>query len=174
MRTRTIIACLSLLALDAAAAGAARAQSVADAAHTMRAMDLRMHSLNASRKSLQQMDLRQDEQQAGAAREISDADVAVFAAAVKVFTVAYIVTGMKCPDDVRYLQQQFDVVVQSFLTTAEAELARVNANLPVLSAPSARAEAVSIRDVIGELRDILEPFAPLNQSSAQRPGAATP
>jgi hypothetical protein len=76
-----------------------------------------------------------------------------------VFTVAFIVTGVKCPDDVRFTQKQFGVVVESFITTADAELLRVNENLRYVAAPAALAEAINIRDVIIDLRDLLKPFA---------------
>ena len=75
------------------------------------------------------------------------------------FTVAFFVTGMKCPDDVRFIQKQFGLVVESFVTTADAELARVNEDLRSIAAPAALAEAINIRDVIVDLRDILKPFA---------------
>ena len=69
----------------------------------MRAMDLRMRALNPARKNLQRMQHRGEDHEVDAAHEITDADVAVFAAAVKVFTVAYIVRGLKCPDDGGFL-----------------------------------------------------------------------
>jgi hypothetical protein len=165
MPYRLIVALLSLATADLASAPPARAQSVADADHTMRAMDLRMRALNASRKNLQQMETPRDADEAGAAHEITDADVAVFAAAVKVFTVAFVVTGVKCPDDVRFIQKQFALVVQSFVTTADTELARVNENLGNIATPGAVAEAVHIRDAIVELRDILKPFVAAEQTS---------
>jgi hypothetical protein len=151
-------ACL-LIVLGSACATAARAQSVADADHAMRAMDLRMRALNTARKNLQQMDYQREDQQASAARDITDADVVVFAAAVKVFTVAFFITGMKCPEDVRFSQKQFGLVVASFVETADTELSRVNDNLHNISAPAAVAEASSIRDAIMDLREFLQPFA---------------
>jgi len=154
-----IAAMFLFVALDLINATTVRAQSVADADHAMRAMDLRMRALNTARKNLQQMDYHRDDHEADAARDISDADAIVFTAAVKVFTVAFIITGMKCPDDVRFAQKQFRLVVESFVTTADAELSRVNANLRNIAAPAAHAEAINIRDVIVDLRDFLKPFA---------------
>ena len=159
MPYRIIVAMLLFVALGLATATAAHAQSVADADHTMRAMDLRMRVLNTGRKNLQQMEYHRDDHEADAAREITNADVIVFAEAVKVFTVAFIVTGMKCPDDVRFMQKQFGLVVESFVTTVDAELSRVNENLRSIAAPAALAEAINIRDAIVDLRDILKPFA---------------
>jgi hypothetical protein len=158
MPYRMIVALFLLATADLATAPPARAQSIADADHTMRAMDLRMRALNASRKNLQQMETPRNAGEAGAVREITDADVAVFAAAVKVFTIAFVVTGVKCPDDVRFLQKQFVLVAQSFVTTADAELSRVNENLGHIAAPAAVSEAAHIRDATLELRDILKPF----------------
>jgi hypothetical protein len=66
---------------------------------------------------------------------------------------------MKCPDDVRFIQKQFGLVVESFVATADAELSRVNENLRNVAAPAALAEAINIRDVIVDLRDFLKPFA---------------
>ncbi|MGO9593689.1 MAG: hypothetical protein ACLQFT_19065 [Steroidobacteraceae bacterium] len=159
MTYRMLAAMFLFVALDLATATTARAQSVADADHTMRAMDLRMRALNAARKNLSQMEYHRDDHEADAARDIVDADVIVFAEAVKVFTVAFFVTGMKCPDDARFIQKQFGLVVESFVTTADAELARVNEDLRSIAAPAALAEAINIRDVIVDLRDILKPFA---------------
>jgi hypothetical protein len=159
MPNRMIAAVFLFLALPLATATTARAQSVADADHTMRAMDLRMSALNTARKSLEQMEYHRVDHEADAARDIRDADAVVFSVAVKVFTVAFIVTGMTCPDDVRFTQKQFGLVVESFVTTADAELARVNENLRYVVAPAALAEAVNIRDVIVDLRDLLKPFA---------------
>jgi hypothetical protein len=159
MPYRMIAAMFLLVALDLATATTAPAQSVADADHAMHAMDLRMRALNTARKNLQQMEYHRDDHEADTARDITDADAIVFTAAVKVFTVAYIVTGMKCPDDVRFTQKQFGLVVESFVTTAEAQLARVNENLHNVTAPAALAEAVNIRDAIVDLRDFLKPFA---------------
>jgi hypothetical protein len=159
MPYRMIAAMFLFVALDLATATTARAQSVADADHAMHAMDLRMRALNTARRNLQQMESHRDDHEAEAARDITDADAIVFTAAVKVFTVAYIITGMKCPDDVRFTQKQFALVVESFVATADAQLSRVNANLHNVTAPAALAEAVNIRDVIVELRDFLKPFA---------------
>jgi hypothetical protein len=165
MPYRMIVAMFLLLALDLATATAAHAQSVADADHAMRAMDLRMRALNAARKNLQQIKHHRDDHEADAVREITDADVVVFAAAVKVFTVAFFVTRVQCPDDVRFSQKQFGSVVASFVTTADEELSRVNENLPSVAAPDATAEATKIRDVIVDLREFLKPFA-----AEERPG----
>jgi hypothetical protein len=159
LQYRMIPAIFLFVALDLANATTARAQSVADADHTMHAMDLRMRALNTARKNLQQLEYHRDDHEAGAARDISDADAIVFTAAVKVFTVAFIVTSMKCPDDVRFAQKQFRLVVESFVTTADAELSRVNESLRNIAAPAALAETINIRDVIVDLRDFLKPFA---------------
>src|ERR1700687_1817360 len=148
-----------LAALELAAATTPRAQGVADVDNAVRAMQLRMRVLNTGRKNLQQMEYHRDDHEADAAREITNADVIVFAEAVKVFTVAFIVTGMKCPDDVRFMQKQFGLVVESVVTTVDAELSRVNENLRSIAAPAALAEAINIRDAIVDLRDILKPFA---------------
>jgi hypothetical protein len=159
MPYRMIAAMFLFAAFDLATATTARAQSVADADHAMRAMDLRMRALNSARKNLQQMEYHRDDHEADAARDITDADVIVLTAALKVFTVAFIMTGMKCPDDVRFTQKQFGLVVKSFVTMADAELSRVNENLSNVAAPAVRAEAINIRDAIVDLRDFLKPFA---------------
>jgi hypothetical protein len=159
MPYRMIVAIFLAIALDLATATAARAQSVADADHAMQAMDLRMRALNTARRNLQHIGHYRDDHEAGAVREITDADVVVFAAAVKVFTVAFFVTGMQCPNDVRFSQQQFGSVVGSFVATADEELSRVNENLGNVAAPAAVAEATKIRDVMVDLREFLKPFA---------------
>jgi hypothetical protein len=159
MTYRMIAAMFLFAALDLATATTAPAQSVADADNAMHAMDLRMRALNTARKNLQQLEHHRDDREADAARDITDADAIVFTAAVKVFTVAFIVTGMKCPDDARFAQKQFGLVVQSFVATADTELSRVNESLPNVAAPAALAEAINIRDVIVDLRDFLKPFA---------------
>jgi hypothetical protein len=159
MLYRVIAAVFLLGTLDVTTATAARAQSLADADHTMRAMDLRMRALNSARKSLQQMESHRDDRESDAVREITDADVTVFSDAVKVFTVAFFITGMKCPDDVRFAQQQFGQVVGSFVTTANAQVSRVDENLSHVIAPAARAEANGIRDAMIDLRELLKPFA---------------
>jgi hypothetical protein len=159
MLYRVIAAMFLLVTLDVTATSAAWGQSSADADHTMRAMDLRMRALNSARKSLQQLESRGDDSEAGAVREISDADVTVFADAVKVFTAAFFIRAMKCPDDERFAQQQFGLVVGSFVTTANAQISRVDDNLGHISAPAARAEANSIRDAMIDLREFLKPFA---------------
>ena len=148
-----------LVALELAAGTAARAQSVADLDHAMRAMQLRMRALNTTRKSLQQIEVRRDDREENAVRNITDADIVVFSAAVKVFTVAYIASGMKCPDDLRFSQRQFRLIVKSFVTTADEELAIVNANLRDVAGPSCLSEATNIRDTVVDLRDLLMPFA---------------
>jgi hypothetical protein len=147
------------VALDLATATAARAQSVADADHAMHAMDLRMRALNTARKNLQQLGHYRDDHEVDAVREITDADVIVFAAAIKVFTVAFFVTRMQCPDDVRFSQKQFGSVVESFVATDDEELSRVNENLGKVTAPAAVSEATKIRDVMVDLREFLKPFA---------------
>jgi hypothetical protein len=156
---RIIAAVLLLAALGLATATAARSQSVADADNTMHAMDLRMRALNAARKNLQQIDQHLTDREAHAVRDITDADVGVVTAAVKVFTVAFMLTGVKSPEDVRFTQKQFRLVVALFVTTADAELSRVNEKLHDVTAPATLAEAVKIRDAILELRDFLKPFA---------------
>jgi len=137
----------------------ARAQTVADAGNTMRAMDLRMRALNTARKNLQLLESRRDDHEADAAREIADADVRVFADAIKVYTVAFMITGMKCPDDVGFSQQQFGLVVKSFVATADEDLSRVNERLHDVATPTALAEAANIRDVMVDMRNFLKPFA---------------
>jgi hypothetical protein len=158
MSRRMIAASFLLLTLNVTTA-TVRAQSVGDADHAMHAMDLRMRALNAARKNLQQIELHRDGHEADAAREITDAETIVFTAAVKVFTVAFIVTGMKCPDDLRFTLKQFGLVADSFVTTADTELTQVDANIRNVATPAALAEATSIRDLIVDLRDFLKPFA---------------
>jgi hypothetical protein len=159
MPYRMIAAVIALAALNFASAPAAHAQSVADADNALHAMDLRMRALNAGRKNLQQMESLRNGPEADAARDVTDADGIVFTAAVKAFTVAFIMTGMKSPEDFRFTQKQFRLVVQQLVATADAQLARINESLGNISTPSARAEVVNIRDVIGDLRDFLKPFA---------------
>jgi hypothetical protein len=159
MSNRVVAAMLLLLALGAVTATTVRAQSVADADHTLRAMDLRMRALNSARKNLQQMEHHRDDREADAVREITDADTTVFTAAVKVFTVAFFITGMKCADDVHFSQQQFGLVVKLFITTADEQIARVNENLLNVAAPPAMAEVTTIRDAMVDLRELLKPFA---------------
>ena len=159
MPYRTIAAIVLFVALAVATATTARAQTVADAGNTMRAMDLRMRALNTARRNLQQLESHRDDHEADAARDITDADVRVFADAVKVFTVAFMMTGMKSPDDFRFSQQQFGLAVKSFVTTADEELSRVNDKLHDVAAPAALAEAGNIRDVIIDMRNFLKPFA---------------
>ena len=159
MPYRMIVAILLYVALDLTNATTARAQSVADADNAMHAMDLRMRALNTARKNLQQLAYHRDDHEADAAREITDAEAIVFTAAVKVFTVAFFVTRLKCPDDVRFSQKQFGSVVKSFVTTADEEASQVNENLHNVASPAALAEANKSRDVIVELRDFLKPFA---------------
>jgi hypothetical protein len=159
MSYRMIAAMLLLVALGVASASAAHAQTVADAANTLHAMNLRMRALNTARKQLEQIESRRDDREADAARDITDADVRVFAEALKVYTVAFMLTGMKCPEDMSFAQQQFGVVVKSFVTTADEELPRVDESLHDVATPGAAAEAASIRDVIVDMRNFLKPFA---------------
>ena len=159
MPFRMTAALWALMAINLASTTPVRAQSVADADHAMHAIDLRMRALNAAGKNLRKMQLHRDDHEADAVRDIADADVNVFGAAIKVFTVAFILTGMKCPDDVRFTQKQFGLVANLFVTTADAELSRVNEDLHNVVAPAALAEAGTIRDVILDLRDFLKPFA---------------
>jgi hypothetical protein len=159
MRYRMISATFLCVALSLANSTVAHAQSVADANNTMRAMDLRMRALNAARKNLQQLGHYRDDHEAEAVREIADADVSVFAAAIKVFTVAFFITRMQCPEDVRFSQKQLGSVVESFVTTADEEISRVNENLGNVAAPAAVTEATKIRDVMVDLREFLKPYA---------------
>jgi hypothetical protein len=147
-----------LAALELAAIATPRAQGVGDVDNAMRAMQLRMRALNTSRKNLQQMEYHRDDHEADAAREISDADTIVFTSAVKVFTVGFILRGMKSPEDLHFAQEQFRVVVSSFITTADEELTRVNDNLHDIARAPALAEATNIRDLMVDLRDFLKPF----------------
>jgi hypothetical protein len=137
----------------------APAQSVADADNTMRAMDLRLRALASARKNLQQMTYQRGDSEADAARDVADADNQVFTAAVKVFTVAFFVKSMKSPDDFRFAQQQFRLVVGLFVATADAQLSRVEDDLQKMTAPDAVAEATGVRNVMVDLRDFLKPFA---------------
>ena len=159
MPYRMIAATFLCAALELATAATAHAQSVADADNTMRAMDLRLRALNTGRSSLQQMAYHRGDGEADAVRDIVDADDKVFTAAVKLFTVAFFVRSMKSPDDFRFAQQQFRLVVGLFVTTADAQLSRVNDDLHGIAAPAAVAEATAVRDVIVDLRDFLRPFA---------------
>jgi len=159
MRYRIIGAACLFIALGLATPSSARAQNAADADNAMHAMDMRMRALNTSRKKLERMEYHSDHREAEAAHDITDADVVVFSAAVKVFTVAFVITAMKCPDDVRFAQKQFRLAVESFVATANAELSRVDESVRKFSAPAALAEATHIRDAIVDLRDFLKPFA---------------
>jgi hypothetical protein len=159
MPNRVLAAMLLLVALGSATATTARAQSVADADHTLRAMDLRMRALHSARKNLQEMERHRDDREADAVREITDADTSAFTAAVKVFTVAFFITHMKCADDVLFSQQQFGLVVKLFISTADEQIPRVNENLRNVAAPAAVAEGTTIRDAIVDLREFLKPFA---------------
>jgi hypothetical protein len=154
-----IAAALLLLALDLGTASAVHAQSVSDADNALHAMDLRMRALTSARKHLQQMEHLRHDRDADAAAAITEAETNVFTESVKVFTVAFMMTGMKCPDDFSFTQKQFGVVVESFVTTADAELTRIDDNLRSVAAPDAHAEAVNIRDLIADLRALLRPFA---------------
>src|SRR6202035_2914777 len=104
MAQRIIAAIILLAALELATATTAHAQSAADLDHAMRAMKLRMTALNTTRKNLQQTEAHGGDQEKNAVRNITDADIVVFSAAVKVFTIAFIASGMKCPDDIRFTQ----------------------------------------------------------------------
>jgi hypothetical protein len=159
MTHRMIAAMLLLAVLAVASASSARAQTVSDAGNTMRAMTLRMRALNSARKQLQQIESHRDDREADATRDITDADVRVFAEALKVYTVAFMLTGMKCPEDVGFAQQQFGLVVKAFVTTADEELPRLNENLHDVATPGALTEADNIRDVIVDMRNFLKPFA---------------
>jgi hypothetical protein len=159
MSHRNIGATILLVGLGLLSATTVRAQSVADVDNAMHALDLRMRALNTARKKLLLMEHLRHDHEADAARDIADAETAVFTDGVKVFTVAFIVTGMKSPDDLRFTQKQFRLVVDSFVTTADAELTLINGALGSVAAPAALAEATNIRDVILDLRDFLKPFA---------------
>lgn len=159
MRHRNIGATVLLVALGLIGAATVHAQNVADVDNAMHALDLRMRALNAARKKLLLLEHQRHDHEADAVRDIADAETRVFTDGVKVFTVAFLVTGMKCPEDLRFTQKQFGVVVDSFVTTADAELTVINDALTSVTAPSAIAEATSIRDVIVDLRDFLKPFA---------------
>ena len=159
MRYRMIVALLLCVALELATATAARAQSVADANNTMRAMDLRLRALTTARKDLQQMTEHRGDSEADAARDVVDADNLAFTAAVKVFTVAFFVKSIKSPDDFSFAQQQFRLVVGLFVATADAQLPRVEDDLHKLTAPAAVTAATGIRNVIVDLREFLKPFA---------------
>jgi hypothetical protein len=154
-----VCATVLLIALDLAAATCACAQSVADVDNALHAVELRMRALVTARKNLQHIEYLRQDPEADAVRDITDAETSVFTEAVKVFTVAFIVTGIKCPDDLRFVQQQFVLVVKSFIATADTEVARINQNLPNVAATAAHAEAVNVRDLIVDLRDFLKPFA---------------
>jgi hypothetical protein len=159
MARRRIGLTILFMGLSLISAAMVRAQSVADVDNAMHALDFRMRALNAARKKLLLLEHLRHDHEADAARDVTDAETTVFNEAVKVFTVAFIVTGMKSPDDLRFTQKQFGVVVDSFVTTADAELPRIDAALGSIAAPAAAAEATAIRDVIVDLRDFLKPFA---------------
>ena len=159
MSRRMIFAMCLAAALALATPIIAPAQSVADADNTMRAMDLRLRALASARKNLQQMAYQRGDSEADAARDVADADNQVFTAAVKVFTVAFFVKSMKSPDDFRFAQQQFRLVVGLFVATADAQLSRVEDDLQKMTAPDAVAEATGVRNVMVDLRDFLKPFA---------------
>jgi hypothetical protein len=159
MRNRNIGATILLLGLGLISATTVRAQSVADVDNAMHALDLRMRALNTARKKLSLLEHQSHDQEADAVRDIAEAESRVFTDGVKVFTVAFLLTGMKCPDDSHFTQKQFGLVVDSFVTTADAELALINGALGSVKAPPALVEATSIRDVIVDLRDFLKPFA---------------
>jgi hypothetical protein len=137
----------------------ALAQSVADADNAMRAMDLRLRALTADRKTLQQMTFQRGDSEADAARDVVDADNTVFTAAVKVFTVAFFVKSIKSPDDFRFAQQQFRLVVQLFVEAADAQLPRVEDDLHKMTSPDVVGAATGVRNLIVDLREFLKPFA---------------
>jgi hypothetical protein len=159
MLIRLIGAMFLCAALALATATIACAQGVADADNAMRAMDLRLTALTTARKNLQQMTYQRGDSEADAARDVVDADNMVFTAAVKVFTVAFFVKSMKSPDDFRFAQQQFRLVVGLFVDTADKQLPRVEDDLQKMTAPAAVTQATGIRNVIVDLRDFLKPFA---------------
>ena len=159
MSRRMTSAMYLVAALALATPVIAPAQSVADADNTMRAMDLRLRALTSARKNLQQMTYQRGDSEADAARDVVDADNLAFTAAVKVFTVAFFVKSMKSPDDFRFAQQQFRLVVGLFVATADAQLPRVEDDLKKMTAPDAVAEATGVRNVMVDLRDFLKPFA---------------
>ena len=159
MLTRMIGAMLLCATLVLAAATIASAQSAADAGNAMRAMDLRLRALTTARKNLQQMAYQRGESEADAARDVVDAGNIVFTAAVKVFTVAFFVTSMKSPDDFRFAQQQFRLVVGMFVETADAQLPRVEDDLHKMTATAVVTEATGIHSIIADLREFLKPFA---------------
>src|SRR5665213_3817572 len=159
MSHKMIAPMLLLAALGLASATAAHSQSVFDANNTMLAIDMRMRAINAARKNLQQRNPHQTDRETDAVRDVTDAGTDVVTAAVKVFTVAFMLTGVKCPEDLRFTQKQFRSVVGLFVTTADTELSRVNENLHNVTTSATLAEAVKIRDAMVELRDFLKPFA---------------
>jgi hypothetical protein len=158
MPNRITAAMLLGAALALATPTIAPAQTSADADNTMRAMDLRLRALTAARKNLQQMTEQRADREAGAARDVVDADNMVFTAAVKVFTVAFFLKSMKSPEDFSFAQQQFRLVVGLFIAEADAQLPRVDDDLHKMSAPAAVAEATAVRNVIVDLREFLKPF----------------
>jgi hypothetical protein len=159
MSRRMTCAIYLVAALALATPIIAPAQSVADADNAMRAMDLRLRALTSARKNLQQIAYQRGDSEADAARDVVDADNLVFTAAVKVFTVAFFVKSMKSPDDFRFAQQQFRLVVGLFVATADAQLPRVEDDLKKMTAQDAVAEATGVRNVVVDLRDFLKPFA---------------
>jgi hypothetical protein len=159
MPHRLLAAMLLCSAVAFATGSVAVAQSIADADNTMRAMDLRLRALTSDRKSLQQMTYQRGDSEAEAARNVVDADNLVFTAALKVFTVAFFLKSMKAPEDFQFAQQQFRLVVGLLVTTADAQLPRVDDALHKITAPDALAEATGVRNVIVDLREFLKPFA---------------
>jgi hypothetical protein len=159
MSRRMICVTYLVGALALATPVVAPAQSVADADNAMRAMDLRLRALTSARKDLQQMTYQRGDSEADAARDVVDADNQVFTAAVKVFTVAFFVKSMKSPEDFRFAQQQFRLVVGLFVATADAQLPRVEDDLHKMTAPDAVTAATGVRNVMVDLRDFLKPFA---------------
>jgi hypothetical protein len=159
MSRRMICVTYLVGALALATPVVAPAQSVADADNAMRAMHLRLRALTSARKDLQQMTYQRGDSEADAARDVVDADNQVFTAAVKVFTVAFFVKSMKSPEDFRFAQQQFRLVVGLFVATADAQLPRVEDDLHKMTAPDAVTAATGVRNVMVDLRDFLKPFA---------------
>jgi hypothetical protein len=160
MMQRKLPSTLSSMTLILLTAIPAYAQSVSDLDHLPRALDLRMRALNIARKNLEQVDESREAQEREAVRSVIDADVLVFSAAVKVFTVAYIARGLKNPEDFRYAQMQFRATVKSFVSTADEELESLDASRANIATSAALVEAKNIRDTVADLRDFLKPFAP--------------
>jgi hypothetical protein len=154
---RTIAISLLLISLSLGAMTAVRAQSLADLDHLPRALDLRLRALNIARRNLEQLTPTNPERAVVAG--VIDADVAVFAEGVKVFTVAYIARGLKNPEDFRFAQTQFRSTVKAFISTADEKLQVLDSGLGNIATPDALGQARTIRDAVADLRDFLKPFA---------------